>query len=62
MVTHRLAEARQTSDQTVMLEAGRVVEAGAMARLFKRLRTPGRGRTCSGRRGGWDGTRAEMGW
>jgi D-methionine transport system ATP-binding protein len=36
MVTHRLAEARHTSGHTVMLEAGRVVEAGATARLFER--------------------------
>jgi ABC-type methionine transport system ATPase subunit len=34
MVTHRLAEARQMSTWTVMLEAGRLVEAGPTARLF----------------------------
>jgi putative ABC transport system ATP-binding protein len=34
MVTHRLAEARAWSDTTVMLEAGRVVEAGPTAVLF----------------------------
>jgi putative ABC transport system ATP-binding protein len=34
MVTHRLSEARETSDHTVMLERGRVVEAGPTARLF----------------------------
>jgi putative ABC transport system ATP-binding protein len=34
MVTHRLAEARAWSDVTVMLEAGRVVEAGPTAALF----------------------------
>ncbi len=38
MVTHRLAEARQASGYTVMLEAGRVVEAGATAELFERPR------------------------
>jgi ABC-type methionine transport system ATPase subunit len=34
MVTHRLAEARRGSDYTVMLEAGRVVEAGETAQIF----------------------------
>jgi putative ABC transport system ATP-binding protein len=34
MVTHRLAEARSMSTWTVMLEAGRLVEAGPTARLF----------------------------
>jgi putative ABC transport system ATP-binding protein len=34
MVTHRLAEARHASTQIVMLESGRVVEAGPTAQLF----------------------------
>ena len=34
MVTHRLSEARFASTYAVMLEAGRVVEAGPSARLF----------------------------
>ncbi len=34
MVTHRLAEARSASDFLVMLEAGRVLEAGPAAALF----------------------------
>jgi ABC-type methionine transport system ATPase subunit len=34
MVTHRLAEAREHSDWTIMLEAGSVVESGPTARLF----------------------------
>jgi putative ABC transport system ATP-binding protein len=34
MVTHRLSEARIASTYAVMLEAGRVVEAGPSARLF----------------------------
>ena len=34
MVTHRLAEAREHSTHTVMLEAGAVVEAGPTERLF----------------------------
>jgi ABC-type multidrug transport system ATPase subunit len=34
MVTHRLSEARQASTFTVMLEAGRLVEAGETSRLF----------------------------
>jgi ABC-type methionine transport system ATPase subunit len=34
MVTHRLSEARLASSYAVMLEAGRVVEAGPSARLF----------------------------
>ncbi|HET9983706.1 MAG TPA: ATP-binding cassette domain-containing protein [Longimicrobiales bacterium] len=35
MVTHRLAEARQASTFTIMLEAGRVVEAGPTRELFE---------------------------
>jgi putative ABC transport system ATP-binding protein len=35
MVTHRLAEARLWSDTTVMLERGRLVEAGPTAELFE---------------------------
>jgi ABC-type methionine transport system ATPase subunit len=42
MVTHRLAEARQASTYAVMLESGRVVEAGPTAALFER---PARERT-----------------
>jgi ABC-type methionine transport system ATPase subunit len=34
MVTHRLAEARQVSTYTVMLEAGRIVESGPSEQLF----------------------------
>lgn len=34
MVTHRLAEARQASTYTVLLEAGRVIEAGSTTTLF----------------------------
>jgi putative ABC transport system ATP-binding protein len=34
MVTHRLAEARQASTHTVLLEAGKVIEAGPTATLF----------------------------
>jgi ABC-type methionine transport system ATPase subunit len=34
MVTHRLSEARAASDHTVMLERGRLVEAGPTERLF----------------------------
>ena len=34
MVTHRLSEARLASTYTVMLEGGRVVEAGPSARIF----------------------------
>lgn len=34
MVTHRLAEAREASTHTVLLEAGKVIEAGATAILF----------------------------
>ncbi len=34
MVTHRLAEAREVSTWTVMLEGGRLVEAGPTERLF----------------------------
>jgi putative ABC transport system ATP-binding protein len=34
MVTHRLSEARLASTYAVMLEAGRIVEAGPSARLF----------------------------
>jgi putative ABC transport system ATP-binding protein len=42
MVTHRLVEARQWSDATVMLDAGRVVEWGGTAALFD---TPREART-----------------
>jgi ABC-type methionine transport system ATPase subunit len=35
MVTHRLSEARRGSDYTVMLEAGRVVEVGETAEIFR---------------------------
>jgi ABC-type methionine transport system ATPase subunit len=35
MVTHRLSEARRASDYTVMLEAGRVVEVGETAEIFR---------------------------
>jgi putative ABC transport system ATP-binding protein len=34
MVTHRLAEAREASTHTVLLEAGKVIEAGPTATLF----------------------------
>ncbi len=34
MVTHRLKEARTTSSWSIMLEAGRLVEAGPTAQLF----------------------------
>jgi putative ABC transport system ATP-binding protein len=40
MVTHRLAEARASSSYAVMLENGRVVEAGATERLFTDPREP----------------------
>jgi putative ABC transport system ATP-binding protein len=40
MVTHRLAEARQWSDETVMLDAGSVVESGPTASLFDAAREP----------------------
>lgn len=39
LVTHRLAEARQATSFMVMLEAGRVVEAGATATLFASAQT-----------------------
>lgn len=35
LVTHRLSEARQASSYAVMLEAGRVVEAGATEKLWR---------------------------
>jgi ABC-type methionine transport system ATPase subunit len=35
MVTHRLSEARRASDYTVLLEAGRVVEMGETAEIFR---------------------------
>ena len=40
MVTHRLAEARAASSYAVMLENGRVVEAGPTERLFTDPREP----------------------
>lgn len=39
LITHRLAEARAISDYTVMLEEGRVVEAGPTTTLFTRPTT-----------------------
>jgi putative ABC transport system ATP-binding protein len=42
MVTHRLAEARTASTHTVMLEGGRVVEAGPTSAMFT---APSEGRT-----------------
>lgn len=38
--THRLAEARELSDYTVMLEAGSVIEAGPTVELFERSSHP----------------------
>lgn len=35
MVTHRLSEARYASTHAVMLEAGRVIEQGSSAQIFK---------------------------
>lgn len=40
MVTHRLAEARDASTWTVMLEAGAVVEAGPTNRIFSAATNP----------------------
>ena len=40
MVTHRLGEARTTSTWTIMLEAGRLVEAGPTEQLFTAAATP----------------------
>jgi putative ABC transport system ATP-binding protein len=39
MVTHRLSEARHVSTYTVMLEAGRLVEAGETEKIFARAET-----------------------
>lgn len=38
MVTHRLAEAREFTGHTVMMEAGRIVETGPTAELFAAAR------------------------
>ena len=38
--THRLAEARELSDHVIMLDAGRVVEAGPTAELFEKSSHP----------------------
>jgi putative ABC transport system ATP-binding protein len=40
MVTHRLAEAREFSTHAVMMEAGRIVEAGPTAEMFAAARNP----------------------
>ncbi len=37
MVTHRLAEARRVSDTTIVMERGRIVEAGATKDIFERM-------------------------
>ncbi len=36
MITHRLSEARRASDETIVMEAGRVVEIGATDYIFER--------------------------
>jgi ABC-type methionine transport system ATPase subunit len=40
MVTHRLAEARRSSDRTIVLERGRVVASGHTADVFGRTTDP----------------------
>lgn len=40
MVTHRLAEARRVSDITVVMEAGRVIEAGPTPEIFGQAGNP----------------------
>jgi putative ABC transport system ATP-binding protein len=40
MVTHRLAEARRASDFTVVMEAGRVIEAGLTPQVFGQSEDP----------------------
>jgi putative ABC transport system ATP-binding protein len=40
MVTHRLAEARRASDFTVVMEAGRVIEAGSTPEIFGQVDNP----------------------
>jgi putative ABC transport system ATP-binding protein len=35
MITHRLSEARRASDSTVLMERGRIVEAGPTAHIFE---------------------------
>ena len=40
MVTHRLSEARRTSDMTVVLERGRVVAIGRTADVFENTTNP----------------------
>ena len=40
MVTHRLAEARRSSDRTIVLERGRIVASGHTADVFERTTDP----------------------
>jgi ABC-type methionine transport system ATPase subunit len=40
MVTHRLAEARRSSDRTIVLERGRIVASGPTADVFGRTTDP----------------------
>ena len=40
MVTHRLAEARRSSDWTIVLERGRIVASGPTADVFGRTTDP----------------------
>ena len=40
MVTHRLSEARRTSDRTIVLERGRVVAIGSTADVFRSTTNP----------------------
>jgi len=40
MITHRLSEARRASDETIVMEAGRVIETGATDYIFERTQNP----------------------
>lgn len=40
MVTHRLEEARRASDFTIVMDAGRVIEAGSTSQVFARSENP----------------------
>jgi putative ABC transport system ATP-binding protein len=40
MITHRLSEARRASDETIVMEAGRVIETGATDYIFERTANP----------------------
>jgi D-methionine transport system ATP-binding protein len=40
MVTHRLSEARRTSDRVIVMEGGRIIENGRTIEVFAGMTNP----------------------